>query len=258
MGDLQVVGGIKKLNNKNYYTWSTCMKSYLQGQDLWDIVSSNEVTQLFTQLIAYLAWVANLTPPTQTSRERKIKEGKAMFALKATVEDDMLEYIWKAKTPKEAWDTFATLFSNRKVARLQLLENELFSVAQGDMTIAEYFYKVKSICRELSELDPTAPIAESKEKRIIIHGLRPEYRGIVVAIQGWQTQPSLVEFENLLADQEALAKQMAEVSLRGDEESLYTKSKGSFKQRANGGSKRNGDKKKGHQGGISIDVYVED
>ncbi|TYK22270.1 putative LRR receptor-like serine/threonine-protein kinase [Cucumis melo var. makuwa] len=43
MGDLQVVGGIKKLNTQNYKTWSTCMKSYLQGQDLWDVVGSIEV-----------------------------------------------------------------------------------------------------------------------------------------------------------------------------------------------------------------------
>ncbi|KAM1187954.1 hypothetical protein ACFX2J_023820 [Malus domestica] len=84
-------------------------------------------------------------------------------------------------------------------------------MAQRDMMIAEYFHKVKSICR-------------------------------------WPTQPSLVEFENLLADQEALAKQMGGVSSRGEEEALYTKSKGNFKQHAGGGSKRNDDKGKGHQG----------
>ena len=55
----------------------------------------------------------------------------------------------------------------------------------------------------------------------------------------------------MLADQEALATQMGGVSLKGEEEALYTKSKGSFKQRAGGGSKRNGDKEKGHQGGGS-------
>ncbi|CAN6708200.1 unnamed protein product [Malus baccata var. baccata] len=224
MGDLQVVGGIKKLNNKNYNTWATCMESYLQGQDLWDVIGCNEVTK----------W--------------KIKAGKAMFALKTAVEDDMLEHIRKAKTPKEAWDTFATLFSKRNDTRLQRLENELLSMAQRDMMIAEYFHKVKSICREIYELDPSATIVESRIKRIIIHGLRPEYTGFISAVQGWPTQPSLVEFENLLADQEALAKQMAGVSLRGEEEALYTKSKGNFKQHVGGGSKRNDDKGKGHQG----------
>ncbi|KAL0418759.1 UNVERIFIED_CONTAM: hypothetical protein Sradi_1289400 [Sesamum radiatum] len=58
-------------------------------------------------------------------------------------------------------------------------------------------------------------------KRIIIHGLKPEFRSFVATVQGWPTQPSLVEFENLLAGQEALAKQMGGVSLKNDEEALY-------------------------------------
>ncbi|CAB4293750.1 unnamed protein product [Prunus armeniaca] len=156
------------------------------------------------------------------------------------------QHIRKAKTPKEAWDIFATLFSKRNDTRLQLLENELLSIAQRDMTIAQYFHKVKSICREISDLDPTAAIVESRIKRISIHGLRPEYRGFVAAVQGKPTQPSLVEFENLLADHEAMAKQMGGVSLKGEEEALYTnKSKGNFKQHVGGGSKRYGDKAKG-------------
>ncbi|KAM1879682.1 hypothetical protein ACFX14_041524 [Malus domestica] len=86
-------------------------------------------------------------------------------------------------------------------------------------------------------------------KRIIIHGLRPEYRGFIAAIQGWPTQPSLVEFENLLAGQEAMAKKMGGVSLKGEEEALYTsKSKGTFKRYTRNGSKKDGDKVKSHQG----------
>uniref|UniRef100_A0A2N9ILR9 CCHC-type domain-containing protein n=1 Tax=Fagus sylvatica TaxID=28930 RepID=A0A2N9ILR9_FAGSY len=237
MGDLQVVGGIKKLNNKNYNTWATCIESYLQGQDLWEVVGGSEVTQPAVE------------DASGTLRKWKIKAGKAMFALKTTIEEEMLEHIRDAKTPKEAWDTFVTLFSKKNDTRLQLLENELLSMAQRDMTIAQYFHKVKAICREISQLDPTAPIGESRIKRIIIHGLRPEYRGFVTAIQGWPTQPSLVEFENLLADQEAMAKQMGGVSLKGEEEALYTsKTRGTFKRNTGGESKKDGDKVKSHQG----------
>jgi transposase InsO family protein len=237
MGDLQVVGGIKKLNNKNYNTWATCIESYLQGQDLWEVVGGSEVTQPAVE------------DASGTLRKWKIKAGKAMFALKTTIEEEMLEHIRDAKTPKEAWDTFATLFSKKNDTRLQLLENELLSMAQRDMTIAQYFHKVKAICREISQLDPTAPIGESRIKRIIIHGLRPEYRGFVTAIQGWPTQPSLVEFENLLADQEAMAKQMGGVSLKGEEEALYTsKTRGTFKRNTGSESKKDGDKVKSHQG----------
>ncbi|KAE8675430.1 putative RING/U-box superfamily protein [Hibiscus syriacus] len=139
MSDLQVVGGIKKLNNKNYNTWATCMESYLQGQDLWEVVGG--------------------------------------------------------------------------------------------------------------ELDPTAAIGEAMIKRIIVHGLRPEYRGFVAVVQGWPTQPSLVELENLLAGQEAMTKQMGGVSLKGEEEALYTsKSRDTFQRYTSNGSKKDGDKVKNYQG----------
>jgi len=163
---------------------------------LWDVVNGSEATQPEAEDVH------------GTLRKWKIRTGKAMFVLKTTVEEDVLEHIRDAKTPKEAWDTFAKLFSKKNDTKLQLLENELLLVAQRDMTIAQYFHKVKSLCREISELDPEAPIGDTRMKRIIIYGLKLEFRSFVAAIQGWQTQPSLVEFENLLAGQEALAKQM--------------------------------------------------
>ncbi|KAG6499850.1 hypothetical protein ZIOFF_039645 [Zingiber officinale] len=211
------------------------MESYLQGQDLWEVVGGSEATQPAEDANGIL-------------RKWKIKASKSMFALKITIEEEMLEHIRDAKTPKEVWDIFATLFSKKNDTRLQLLENELLSIAQCDKTIAQYFHKVKLIFREISELDPSAPIGEARIKRIIIHGLRPEYRGFIAAIQGWPTQPSLLEFENLLAGQEAMAKQMGGLSLKDEEEALYTnKNKGNFK-RHTGGSKKDGDKGKIYHG----------
>ncbi|KAF3639920.1 tir-nbs resistance protein [Capsicum annuum] len=172
-----------------------------------------------------------------------------MFALKTTVEKDLLEKIRDAKTSNEAWDTFAKLFSKKNDSKLQLLKSEFLSVTQGNMTIAQYFHKVQSLCQEISELDLEARINETRMKRIIIHGLKSEYRSFVAAVKGWQNQPSLVDFENLLAGQETLAKQMGGVSLKNKEEALYAnKGKWNSKQRKNDGSKKNNDESKGHQG----------
>ena len=76
----------------------------------------------------------------------------------------------------------ASLFSKKNDMRLRLLESKLLSVMQRDMTIAQYFHKVKTLCREIFELDPQAPIGETRMKRIIIHGLRPEFRGFVATV----------------------------------------------------------------------------
>nr|GEW46998.1 uncharacterized protein [Tanacetum cinerariifolium] len=179
------------------------MASYLQGQDLWEVVNGNEVRQ------------PEAEDANGVLRKWRIKAGKAIFALKTTVEDDVLEHIRDAATPKVAWDTFTELFSEKNDTKLQLLESELLSVAQRD--------------------------------RIIIHGLKPEFRSYVAAIQGWHNQPSLVEFENLLASQEALIKRMGGVSIKKDEEALYAnKGKENFKQHFRSGSKKNDDKAKGH------------
>ena len=203
----------------------------MQGQDLWEIVSGSEVR-----------------PPRDVAalKKWKVKAGKALFVLKITVEDELLEHIRHAETPKVAWDTFAALFSKKNDARLQLLENELLSVAQREMTISQFFYKVKSLCREISELDPTSRISESRMRRIIIHGLRPEYRSFITAIQGWPTQPSIADLENLLANQESLAKQMAMDSLKSDryEDALFSnKRRGRPKRQSRVGSDDSDDEK---------------
>ena len=188
------VGAIKKLNNNNYSMWKTCMESYLQGQDLWEVIAGTETTS---------------PPPNDDAgnlRKWRVKAGKAMFAIKTTIEEEMMEHIRNATTPKEAWDSLALRFSKKNDARLQLLENELISISQKDMTISQYFTKVKCLCREITELDETSKIVNNRMRRIIIHGLRPQYHSFMAAVQGWPTQPSIEELKNLLVSQETLAK----------------------------------------------------
>ena len=73
MGDFQIVGGIKKLNNKDYNTWATCMMSYLQGHDLWEIVGGCKTTSAEEDSNGAL-------------HKWRIKAGKTMFSLKTTIE----------------------------------------------------------------------------------------------------------------------------------------------------------------------------
>jgi hypothetical protein len=55
----------------------------------------------------------------------------------------------------------------------------------------------------------------------------------MAAVSGWPIQSSLVELENLLANQEALAKRMCSIILeeKDEEEALFIKKKGPLRSR---------------------------
>ena len=81
------------------------MMSYMQGQDLWEVVNGSKAMKLAEDTNGKL-W------------KWKIKEGKAMFTLKTTVEEDVLEHIQDAITLKKAWNMLASLFSKKNDTRL--------------------------------------------------------------------------------------------------------------------------------------------
>ena len=76
-------------------------------------------------------------------------------------------------------------------------------------------------------------------RRIIIHGLRPEFKGLVTATRGWATQPTLDELENILSNEETLDEKMSKVALKDDEKALFAKKRG-FRNvaRVDGGKER--------------------
>ncbi|CAN1155900.1 Retrovirus-related Pol polyprotein from transposon RE1 [Linum perenne] len=192
------------------------MEFYLRGQDLWDIVAGSQTT-----------------PPTDAEGLRKwnVKVGKAFYVLSAPVDDSLLPRIKKAKTPAEAWRSLAEVFARTNDVKLQMLENELLSISQREMTVSDYFTKVKSLCEEISKMDPENDISETRIKRIIVHGLRREFNGLVTAIRGWAKEPTLEELENTLADQETLDKQLSKVTMK-DEEVLFSKKADSGQRKA--------------------------
>ena len=100
------------------------------------------------------------------------------------------------------------------------------NATQGTLPINAYFQKIRNLCREIEQLDLESKIGEARMRMIICNGIRQEYKSFITAIQGWPIQPSLNELENILASQEALLKQMTQVSIKeNNEEALFSNNK---------------------------------
>ncbi|KAH7857932.1 hypothetical protein Vadar_018048 [Vaccinium darrowii] len=131
-----------------------CMEAYLQGQDLWEIVNGGDPEM-----------PAETPENAKAQRKWKIKCGKALFALRGSISKELIEHIRAKEKPKEIWQLLEQLFTKKHTARLQMLENELANTTQGNMTIAQYFQKIKSIYSEISEIDKEEPISEARLRR---------------------------------------------------------------------------------------------
>ena len=94
------------------------------------------------------------------------------------------------------------------------------------MMVSEYFTKVKALCQEILKLDPQNKITETRVRRIIIHELHPEFNALITVSRGWAKKPTLDELENVLANQEALNKQMVKVSIKKEEKALFSNKRG--------------------------------
>ena len=84
---------------------------------------------------------------------------------------------------------------------------------------------MKNLCSKISELDAEEPVSDARLWRYLIRGLRKEFMSFVSSIQGWENQPTVIELENLLSNQEAMVKQMTssnEFSTKS-EDALYVK-----------------------------------
>ncbi|XP_073158632.1 uncharacterized protein [Henckelia pumila] len=117
-------------------------------------------------------------------------------------------------------------------------------MTQGNFSVSEYFLKIKTLCSEISELDTEEPVSDAHLRRYLIRGLRKEFMPFISSIQGWTNQPTIIELENLLSNQEALIKQMSgssKQSFSRQEDVLYTKDKAKgkfFSKQASGDSKQ--------------------
>ncbi|KAH0696278.1 hypothetical protein KY290_013630 [Solanum tuberosum] len=83
---ISTLNSVEKFNANNYGSWSKKMQYYFLSQELWDIIGGSDTT-----------------PPTDVEAAKiwKVKAGKAIFVLSITIEDEFLQRIKNAKTPKE-------------------------------------------------------------------------------------------------------------------------------------------------------------
>ena len=78
-------------NQDNYLDWSIRVKTYLMTQELWDFIEPSSEPRT----------------PNSASKDRKVKNAKALLAIQMFCGPDTFSDIREISTAEDAWDTLA-------------------------------------------------------------------------------------------------------------------------------------------------------
>ncbi|XP_031371854.1 uncharacterized protein LOC116187339 isoform X2 [Punica granatum] len=99
--------GIELLNGFNYEVWKTTMKSYLTGEDLWDVVAGKDTKNPDKDA------VANEITSADAVKKWTRLNAKAEFALKSSISHSLFDHIIKCESAHEIWDKLDRLLKKR-------------------------------------------------------------------------------------------------------------------------------------------------
>ncbi|PWA34559.1 hypothetical protein CTI12_AA617880 [Artemisia annua] len=106
---------------------------------------------------------------------------------------------------KDLWDHIENLFHDNKDARAINLDNKLYSIKIGNMTINEYCMKIKSMADRLTNLG--SPVSEKNLVIYAINGLDSRFTTIVKIIRRQKPLPSFETTRTMLLLEESTIKE---------------------------------------------------
>lgn len=170
-----------KLTQENYLLWSTQILPYLRSQNLVGFVDGSMPAP--SQTIA--------VEPSEETGNRKIiinpeftvwypQDQLVLSLINSSVTEEVLSTMVGITTAREAWITLERQFASTSRARAMQIRMELSTIQKKDMTIADYFRKVKHLGDTLAAIGKR--IEDEELIAYMLQGLGPDYDPLVTSI----------------------------------------------------------------------------
>lgn len=119
-----------------------------------------------------------------------------------TISKPLLQMVMKkSETARQLWKALDDMFQCNKDARAIQLNEDLRNIAMGDLTVADYCYKLKVIFDLLENIDQ--PIDERALVMHTINGLSHKYDNIATLIRHQKPIPSFLDCRAMLKLEES-------------------------------------------------------
>ena len=137
---------VEKLTTENFHNWKFDMKMLLMRNDVWDIVTGEEVLENGASNVKRTAF--------------KKRENRALSTITLAVSKECKIYVRSAKTSKEAWETLEKHFEEKTLSRKIMYRQKLYWLRMENENMIEHINKLKTIAEHLEALDDAPPERE--------------------------------------------------------------------------------------------------
>ncbi|XP_019168392.1 PREDICTED: uncharacterized protein LOC109164093 [Ipomoea nil] len=127
------------VGSSNYGTWCVSMRIALEIKNKWSLIDGS-ITPLSREHPQYLAW-------------RRCNLLVCSWLFKA-VHPSIAQSLMHLDKGREIWEDLRRRFSHCDAQRISILQNEIYNMKQGLMSVSDYYTKSSTLWEEMNTLRP--------------------------------------------------------------------------------------------------------
>ncbi|XP_019189874.1 PREDICTED: uncharacterized protein LOC109184333 [Ipomoea nil] len=127
------------VGSSNYGTWCVSMRIALEIKNKWSLIDGS-ITSLSREHPQYLAW-------------RRCNLLVCSWLFKA-VHPSIAQSLMHLDKGREIWEDLRRRFSHCDAQRISILQNEIYNMKQGLMSVSDYYTKSRTLWEEMNTLRP--------------------------------------------------------------------------------------------------------
>jgi hypothetical protein len=193
---------ITKLHKENYMSWRGLVEPFLKGHDLYGFLDGTKIPP--SPLIS-TSPTGTLTVSTDPDTLWWHRQDQLILSmLMSSISDDMLPQALGCKTAQELWNTLDSTFTSESQARVLNLRLQLTTAKKGNLSVFDYFHKIKRIVATLAAAGH--PVSDFEFTAYLLGGLGPEYDPFMTSVTT-RVEPLAMDtlFGHLLAHESRIA-----------------------------------------------------
>ncbi|XP_019198965.1 PREDICTED: uncharacterized protein LOC109192718 [Ipomoea nil] len=167
-----------KLTYKNYLFWRAQVVPFLDGHDLLGFVNGTNPCPPATQ-----TGVSDDTATTQLNPSHRawVRQDQDLLSmLMSSFSDEVMPLAIGHRTSLAVWTVVVGALASSSRSRGLNLLRKLQTLDQGDMSATDYIGKARVLVEELALTG--RPMTLEEQNLYVLHGLRPEFRGLVSSL----------------------------------------------------------------------------